>query len=380
MELEVQKFIKSHPSDWEKSLSEAPYCISTSRREFGGRMLVMLKYSQFDSDFSLPLVRECRGIVLDEGDGFRVVSYAFDKFGNYGEPYCPRIDFGSAFVTEKCDGSLMKIVRNQDGGFLISTNGTINAFDAGISGVLGCPFKSFGEVFKHVLDERVAMYGDRLLKNIEEGYTYMFEMVSPWTRVVVPYKTENLYLIGVRNNETFAEERFDEHPLAEFFDTPKAFRFRTFEECVASAKSLPWDDEGYVVMDGRFNRVKVKSPAWLAVHHLSNNHVLSRSRAFDLVRRNETAEVLCYFPDLGEAFDGCHREFLSLVMDDQAAWDDFKSAGLLGAARKDQAAFILGRFRAKSCGFAILDGKAASAEEFYRNCPLASLMDLVGKG
>ena len=63
----------------------------------------MLKYSQIDSDFNLRIVRECRGLILDE-DTLEVVCHPFDKFGNYGESYCPEIDWKSCYVTEKIDG------------------------------------------------------------------------------------------------------------------------------------------------------------------------------------------------------------------------------------------------------------------------------------
>ena len=100
--LNLQCFIERHP-DWETLLGEPPYSVKISRETMFGRRLVMFKYSQFDSDFMNPLVRECRGIILDE-DTFDVVSYAFDKFGNYGEPYCPEIDWKTARVGEKLDG------------------------------------------------------------------------------------------------------------------------------------------------------------------------------------------------------------------------------------------------------------------------------------
>ena len=81
----IQKFIEEH-ADWEKLLSEKPYCISISRDVMFGRKLIMFKYSQIDSDFNIELVRECRGIILDE-DTLEVICHPFNKFGNYEEPY-----------------------------------------------------------------------------------------------------------------------------------------------------------------------------------------------------------------------------------------------------------------------------------------------------
>ncbi len=380
MQLEVQRFIKDHPSDWEKTLSEKPYFVSTTRDEVFGRKLVMLKYTQFGSDFNIPLVRECRGLILDESDGFSVVSYAFNKFGNYGERYCPEIDRSTMTVSEKIDGSLMKLVKLDNTTFLISTNGTIDAFKAPVTEQLGCGFKSFGEIFKSVLDAKVSEFGNGFLSEIEVGHTYMFEMVSPWTRVVVPYQEPNLYLIGVRDNHTFKEVRFDSHPLSRFFDTPRVFRFGTFEDCVKSSASLPWDDEGYVVMDSKFNRVKVKSAAWLTAHHLSNNNSLSYSRAFDLIRRDEVGEVLCYFPNFKEKFDECRAMVDELAEHEDGVWRDFVSNGLMKEARKAQAEFILANFRSQSCGFALLDGRTRNAVEFFHDCPLNSLLKTLGIG
>lgn len=100
--LDIQWFIEQH-SDWEKILSEKPYALTISRDKLFGRNLLMLKYSQIDSDFNLRIVRECRGLILDE-DTLEVVCHPFDKFGNAGESYCPEIDWKSCYVTEKIDG------------------------------------------------------------------------------------------------------------------------------------------------------------------------------------------------------------------------------------------------------------------------------------
>ena len=133
--LAVQQFIEQH-SDWEKLLQEKPYCMTISRDKMFGRNLVMLKYSQIDSDFKNEIVRECRGLILDE-DTFEPVCVPFFKFGNYGESYCPEIDWKSCWVGEKLDGSLIKIVRIGNN-LLWSTNGTIDAFKAPLAEQIGC--------------------------------------------------------------------------------------------------------------------------------------------------------------------------------------------------------------------------------------------------
>ena len=52
-----------------------------------------------------PLVAECRGIILDEQDDWRVVSYPFDKFFNYNESKAAVLDWSQGVdVYEKLDG------------------------------------------------------------------------------------------------------------------------------------------------------------------------------------------------------------------------------------------------------------------------------------
>ena len=110
--------------DWEQVLTQEPYYIKI--KEDGP--YVMFSYDQIRSDFSYNIVREARGIIFRKGKWETPVCWAFNKFGNYGESYAPEIDWNTAFVTEKIDGSLMKVW--WDGDWKISTNGTIDAFKA----------------------------------------------------------------------------------------------------------------------------------------------------------------------------------------------------------------------------------------------------------
>ena len=63
--LKVLEFIKAH-KNWEELLSQAPYYIKVYRDVMFDHNLVMLKYNQLDSDFNEEIVRECRGLILDE--------------------------------------------------------------------------------------------------------------------------------------------------------------------------------------------------------------------------------------------------------------------------------------------------------------------------
>ena len=83
MQLGIIAFIHTHP-DWEAQLAGAPYFVKTKR----DGNFVLLKYDQIRSDLTIPLVRECRGIILDELGGYRPACVPFYLCS--AEPYLAR--------------------------------------------------------------------------------------------------------------------------------------------------------------------------------------------------------------------------------------------------------------------------------------------------
>lgn len=367
--LAIQQFIEQH-KNWETVLCEKPYYLNITKDSYFGRNLVMFKYSQIDSDFSIPLVKEARGLILD-ADTNEIISFPFTKFFNFGETNAAEIDWKSASILEKVDGSLIKIVKigNQ---LLVSTNGTIDAAKAPIAEQIGCPFKTFDDIvqycFKYATPEGVC-YMD-----FEEGFTYMFELVSPYTRVVIPYKTPELYFLGLRNNLTFEEELPYSHPLALKFKTPQKFDLHTLDECIAATKQMPWDEEGYVVVDGKFNRVKVKSPSYVAAHNLKGNGVMSYARAIELVRSNEIDEICNYFEEFRSALEECKERFWKLVHETEASWNEYLKVDSELLTRKDKAVWITKNFKFPGVAFCLLDKKVASVKDFFMQIPAVKLL------
>jgi len=166
MKLEIHEFISSNP-DWEEKLAEAPYAVKAKR---DGRF-VLLKYDQIRSDLSIPLVRECRGIILDEADGYRPVCVPFFKFGNFGESYIPDIDWATVRVQEKLDGSLIKLWHYK-GEWHVSSNGEIDARNANIDSALltGATHTNLHTLFMGAW-EKTGIF----MKNLDKNFSYMFE-------------------------------------------------------------------------------------------------------------------------------------------------------------------------------------------------------------
>lgn len=286
--LELRDFILSH-DNWEELLTADPYNLKISRDDD----YIMFKYNQVASDFSIPLVREARGIIFREND-LECVCHAFNKFGNYGESYCPSIDWGTASVQEKVDGSLIKIWF--DNGWYISTNGTIDACNAELNDV---KYQNFGQLVLDAIHKEFGME-HYFFDMLDHKYTYMFELVSPYNRVVIPYKETKLYFLGMRDMEDGQELNPEDSDISNFLDIPKRYELYSLEDVQNAANKLPWDEEGYVVCDANFNRVKIKSPSYVMAHYARNNSVITTDRLVQIVLDGEQEEFLTYASDYAD--------------------------------------------------------------------------------
>lgn len=267
---EIVNFIKNNPN-WEELLAAEPYCLSIQR----DGDYILFKYNQIHSDFSSPVVQEARGIIFHEPT-WECVCRPFRKFFNYGEANAAEINWSKAVVSEKIDGSLIKLWMH-NGEMHISTNGTI---DAGKAQVSGFDNMSFKDLFFKALAVQYIM--------ITPGFTYLYELVSPYNRVVIPYEDIDIYQLAIIDNITGEEYELDAN-----IKKPKEFQLSSFDEVLRAAQALDWKNEGFVVFDG-INRVKVKSPAYVLAHYARNNNVMTTERLLDVILMGEEEEFLTY--------------------------------------------------------------------------------------
>jgi T4 RnlA family RNA ligase len=285
----IENFITENPN-WESILAEPPYCVKTT---WDGEYF-LLKYNQFASDFSNELVQQCRGSIFKMNQGKCVcVCRPFRKFFNSGEPQAACIDWDSARVLEKVDGSIMKVWYDNESWHL-STNGTINAFKAEIVDGL-----TFGEVFERAAGCTL----DRFCTFLSPYYTYIFELTSPDTQVVIPYE-DGIYWLATKDTQTERELNHRAGIQKMVKDVCK-YDHHNLDECLQSAGRMGKDEEGFVVVDKYLNRVKIKSPEYLHLHHLVNNHTLSYRRLFDLAKEGKLDDLYANFPQ--------HREKIDIV-------------------------------------------------------------------
>ena len=290
-------------------------------RHHSDHRIVQLSYSNH-ADMANRIVQECRGLIL-ERDTWRVVSWPFAKFFNADEPNAaPALgdfDWSSARVYEKCDGSLMTLYHygkrwHVSSSSLPAANGQL-------------PFQSgkatFADMFWH------AWRSADLDLPKDTSKCYMFELMLPQNIIVVRHARPTLTLLGARDLTSLTELDCEEVGAANGWPTPRRFpQLGSLDAVKTAARGLdPTSQEGFVVVDGLFRRLKVKSPAYVALHHMGTgapraakspsiaseeDERIRRRRLLEVARHLEGDEFLAYFPLLRKPYADAASELRAL--------------------------------------------------------------------
>lgn len=332
--LQTIEFMKKH-NDWRELLKQPPYCLNIDEDED----YVLLKYSQVDSDFNEQICRECRGLIVDTHT-LTPIALSFYKFFNVQEPFADEIDWDSAVVIEKVDGSKILVWYNEyKNKWQISTSGKLDAYGAQVAGF---PY-TFGQLFDMAIKNTDT---EDFYSWLNKTYCYTFELVSPESRVVVPYKGRDIYFIGVRSVETFEEEDPNKHLIYYHMKRPYRYLLRNLDECLECVKGFGYDKEGFVVVDKNWHRVKIKGESYLQAHYLKNNGVNSVSRMLEIVEANEQSEFLSCFPEYKEYFDDIESKLKDVKTRASVGIAEIKAKQMISNwTRKDFAQYIMTNYK-----------------------------------
>lgn len=363
----ICKYINEHPSDWYESL----------HKDYGIRIkkegpLAIFSYN-VECDFRDPIVQEARGIIIDY-EKVEVVCWPFRKFGNYTECYADPIDWNNAVVLEKVDGSIIKLWFNKiTEAWQFSTNGMINADNATTDAFSNI---TYGSVIRQAVN-----YNDIPFDKLDKDSTYIFELVSPQTRVVVKYDEIALYHLGTRSNIT-GEERNEDIGIKK----PKSYKISSLEDCIKAAvelnKGCESDDEianeGFVVVDKNWHRVKVKSPDYIMMHRLKHNDGISKKDAVTtlLYIKSDVEKICKSNPLLVHIFK--YYDYKLSELNHQANQMAALSRNLYNEYSNDRAAVakIIKPHKLAFIGFKALETDL-TGEEILAGAPIEKLIKLI---
>ena len=357
--MELLNFLNEHKENWENELAAAPYFLNISK----DGDYVLFKYNAYASDMGNEIVQEARGSIFYfniEKNEWECVCYPFKKFFNAVEPHAATdyIDWQSAHVLQKVDGSLIKFWYHKNRWY-ISTNGTIDAAKA--EAIEGHTYLSLVNAainpgyFTDILDPR---------------FTYMFELTSPWNKIIIDYHdVPRLWYLGRRNMLTLEEDAIIPH-FPEYIKIPKLYQLSSLSECLAAAREMDLSEEGYVVVDKNFNRIKVKGAAYLAAHKIRPNGAVTVKHIVELWQHDAIDDFIAICPEYNDFV----KDIISAIHELITIADDTYNNFLPISSDRKTFAYCANICAAtiKTYLFARLDGKCESALDFYKHMPIVS--------
>ena len=372
-----------------------------------------LNYDQIESRMGDKLAGECRGLILRRTkDNFiptdiplgptKVLASAFFRFYNQGQPCADEIDWDSAIVQEKLDGSLIILyfddIKNE---WHVATrsiseaNLEIQGFDFTFRGLFEKALKDIGFEF------------EKFVYHLQPFKTYIFELTSPYNRIVVSYEKTELTLLGIRNNlnlkeETIVDKTWDPFHLIHHVKLPKVYSLTSAEEIISFVNEQdPSEQEGVVIVDKNFNRLKVKSLSYVAFNKTRDKLGASYRNCLSLVLEEKVDDCIGKLPKeieeilldmqekVGEWFKLQEKTYNDVY---QEGWNKSISPELYGMEMK-QFANALSRATAVNPSiwpgpmFAVVRGKADNIREAicklqpdnkYANTMLDTILKAIG--
>jgi hypothetical protein len=149
----------------------------------------------------------------------------------------------------------------------------------------------------------------------------MFELIGPENTNVCQYESMRMCLLGIRNTQTGQELSPTLAPTPAFrWDKPEQHDAHDFESVVAMVNARdPKHYEGVVVVDASFQRVKVKSSAYVFAHKASSALGSSWRNVIEAVATGAADDVEPLVPPMVRDRIAVARDRLSLLIDETSA-------------------------------------------------------------
>jgi hypothetical protein len=301
----------------------------------------VLNYDQIESPRFHPIVDECRGLIIDKN--FNIMCRSFHRFFNFGEGIegdkfavkdsngvvHPK-DIKDAKVYHKMDGTLINLYWDYlKDKWQVATRGM--AFAEGGNEF----FDSFEDLVK-----KSNQY-DTIIFNLNEwakedpyikGYTYLFELTSPFNRIVTPYDQTELTLLAIKTKwgNEYARKGLEYYSVRLGVKLPPYYEINDWNELTNLVNSFPSMQEGVVLVwedtnreEGHY-RLKCKNVQYVAIHNLRSNGLISPYRILTLIMGNEEEEYLSYFEEDRKYFDFVKNEWNKFLKGVEDIYNQFK--------------------------------------------------------
>lgn len=289
-----------------------------------------LNYDSILSSKGNPVSEQCRGVVVRPHDAnkfFKVgdawkdiivgelelMAWPMARFYNFGDVACSEIDWSDQGlrVYEKLDGTCIICYWDKQQEKWHAATRSVPEADLPIfADHIEIGNMTFSQLFMRALVEtREDLSGPLTWEpkeiheviHLNKEVTYVFELVSPYNQIVVAYPSPRVYLLAARHTASGREIPIEEIKL-QHVHRPKTWPLKDAVSVGALVNSAdPSELEGAVVCDSKFNRIKIKSMAYVLAHKSKDTLTASPRNALEAIILEKIDDVIPLVPkEVGE--------------------------------------------------------------------------------
>lgn len=347
-----------------------------------------LNYDQIEVRDDDLLSQECRGLILSCEDGqvltpkdgshdhiipgkTKVIAYPMRRFFNYGQGASANIDWNdpNLSILEKMDGTLCIVYYDPfTDQWCVATRSVPEA-----DMVMDNGLYTFRTLFEKALQATIASsnYAGLSFQEwtamLNKEITYCYELTTPLNRIVVSYPDYRITLIAARMTSIFQELLIETIPT---FGVPcvRSYQRMSVNELVEWVSALnPMDNEGVVVRDDQFNRIKVKNPSYVLYSKARDSLGHSQRNCLEIILLGKEDDLIPYLP---EEIVNNILKIKSGLQELIGYYDEFYKTAYIGAQsvcpndKKTFALIIKGKTAWTAPFFQIWDGKCLDMRGF----------------
>jgi hypothetical protein len=166
-------------------------------------------------------------------------------------------------------------------------------------------YPTFGALLMDVVKKHYPDFKWAGVATMGQNCTWCFELCSRFNRIVIDYPEPKLFLLAKFDNYTgneFPQHLVDADARYLGVDRPKYYKMSSVDDYAQLVEGFGIQHEGVVVLDGKGDRIKMKSKLYFEMHKQMSNGAMDVPAMVGLVRKGEDQEFLSYFPDYKDKF------------------------------------------------------------------------------
>lgn len=326
--------------------------------------LYIFDYDQYNSPRSHPIVKECRGLILDSSKNWQIICKPFERFFDFQDPCAETLDPSKTKYFIKYDGSLMNLYFYKDQ-WHVSTRGRADA-----SGSLTRnSSKTFAQKFWEIFYDQY-----QNIWYLNKTYTYTFELCCFDNQNVVKHAKNYLILLGAR------DENQNEISIDAFknliYLRAEAISFLSCQSAFSYIKNQdPKKIEGFVACQeegSNFKRVKIVHPYYKNLfQHLSKNNNFSVEKVLKLIQSGQDFDFVDLHPYYEKEYNLVKNQYLDKIVEYEEIYKKYKHLEL-----KDFAITVKD-LPYSGVLFALKKKEAESVKDYFNSLPVKSLMKIL---